>query len=158
MLCIFHVFDKIITGFSFNAYALCLFSGLREGECLGLSWGQVDLEKGRITVSQQLQKEKAKGGRYYIDPSTKSGKIVNIPTWPGSSALSPSTATMPSLLLSYRKRTANGFSESITCRTVAASYRVAPRRFLAWARYAPAFLTAFLASVTKPDHRGTTLP
>lgn len=57
-----------------NAYALCLFAGLREGECLGLSWGQVDFEKGRITVSQQLQKEKAKGGQYYIAPSTKSGK------------------------------------------------------------------------------------
>ena len=45
-----------------NAFALCLFAGLREGECLGLSWEQVDFEKGRITVSQQLQKEKAKGG------------------------------------------------------------------------------------------------
>lgn len=67
-----------------NAYALCLFSGLREGECLGLSWGQVDLEKGRITVSQQLQKEKAKGGRYYIDPSTKSGKPRTIKPPPAS--------------------------------------------------------------------------
>lgn len=57
-----------------NAYALCLFAGLREGECLGLSWKQVDFEKGRITVSQQLQREKARGGRYYIAPSTKSGK------------------------------------------------------------------------------------
>ena len=57
-----------------NAYALCLFAGLREGECLGLSWGQVDFEKGRITISQQLQKEKTKGGRYYIAPTTKSGK------------------------------------------------------------------------------------
>lgn len=57
-----------------NAYALCLFAGLREGECLGLSWRQVDFEKGRITVSQQLQKEKTKGGRYYIAPTTKSGK------------------------------------------------------------------------------------
>ena len=57
-----------------NAYALCLFAGLREGECLGLSWGQVDFEKGRITVSQQLQKEKTKGGRYYSAPTTKSGK------------------------------------------------------------------------------------
>lgn len=57
-----------------NAYALCLFAGLREGECLGLSWKQVDFQRGRITVSQQLQKEKTKGGRYYIAPSTKSGK------------------------------------------------------------------------------------
>lgn len=57
-----------------NAYALCLFAGLREGECLGLSWKQVDFQRGRIVVSQQLQKEKVKGGRYYIAPSTKSGK------------------------------------------------------------------------------------
>ena len=57
-----------------NAYALCLFAGLREGECLGLSWKQVDFEKGRITVSQQLQREKVKGGKYYIASSTKSGK------------------------------------------------------------------------------------
>lgn len=57
-----------------NAYALCLFAGLREGECLGLSWKQVDFERGRITVSQQLQQEKGKGGRYYIATSTKSGK------------------------------------------------------------------------------------
>ena len=57
-----------------NAYALCLFAGLREGECLGLSWAQVDFERGRITVNQQLQQEKAKGDRYYISPSTKSGK------------------------------------------------------------------------------------
>lgn len=57
-----------------NAFALCLFAGLREGECLGLSWDQVDFSAQRITVSQQLQKEKTKGARYYIAPSTKSGK------------------------------------------------------------------------------------
>ena len=53
-----------------NAFALCLFAGLREGECLGLSWKQVDFEKGRITISQQLQKSKA-GGEYYIAPAPK---------------------------------------------------------------------------------------
>ncbi|MGI6014277.1 MAG: tyrosine-type recombinase/integrase [Oscillospiraceae bacterium] len=57
-----------------NAYALCLFAGLREGECLGLSWEQVDFKRGRITISQQLQKEKKRGGQYYIAPTTKSGK------------------------------------------------------------------------------------
>ncbi len=57
-----------------NAYALCLFAGLREGECMGLSWNQVDFQRGRITVSQQLQKEKSKGGKYYIAPFTKSDK------------------------------------------------------------------------------------
>lgn len=57
-----------------NAYALCLFAGLREGECLGLSWDQVNFETKRIIVSQQLQKEKCKNARYYIAPTTKSGK------------------------------------------------------------------------------------
>ena len=57
-----------------NAYALCLFAGLREGECLGLSWKQVDFDKGAITISQQLQKEKFKGGGYVIREFTKSNK------------------------------------------------------------------------------------
>ena len=33
-----------------NAYALSLFCGLREGECLGLSWDSVDLAKKQITI------------------------------------------------------------------------------------------------------------
>lgn len=57
-----------------NAFALCLFAGLQEGECLGLSWDQVDFQAKRITVSQQLQKEKKQGARYHIAPTTKSGK------------------------------------------------------------------------------------
>lgn len=57
-----------------NAFALCLFAGLREGECLGLSWGQVDFERGRITINQQLQKEKNRNAKYYIAPYTKSDK------------------------------------------------------------------------------------
>lgn len=57
-----------------NAYALCLFAGLREGECLGLSWSQVDFDRRQITINQQLQKDKSKGGEYYIAPFTKSSK------------------------------------------------------------------------------------
>ena len=69
------MFLSAIDGSPFrNAYALCLFAGLREGECLGLSWGQVDFERGRITISQQLQKEKNKNAKYYIAPYTKSDK------------------------------------------------------------------------------------
>ena len=41
---------------------------------LGLPWSQVDFEKGRITVSQQLQREKKKNGAYYIADTTKSSK------------------------------------------------------------------------------------
>lgn len=57
-----------------NSLAVCLLAGLREGELLGLPWYQVDFEKGRITVSQQLQREKKKNGAYYIADTTKSGK------------------------------------------------------------------------------------
>lgn len=57
-----------------NAFALCLLAGLREAECLGLSWKQVDFEQGRITIRQQLQKEKTKNAKYYIASTTKSGK------------------------------------------------------------------------------------
>ena len=57
-----------------NSLAVCLFAGLREGELLGLPWSQIDFEKGRITVSQQLQREKKTGGVYYIADTTKSGK------------------------------------------------------------------------------------
>ena len=68
-------FLEAIKGHPFeNAWALCLFAGLREGECLGMSWKQVDFQKGRITINQQLQKEKKKGAKYYIAPFTKSNK------------------------------------------------------------------------------------
>lgn len=56
-----------------NAYALCLFAGLREGECLGLSWKDVDFKRNKITVCQQLQREK-NSSKYYIIKSTKGGK------------------------------------------------------------------------------------
>lgn len=61
-----------------NAYALCLFAGLREGECLGLSWKDVDFQKQTIRICQQLQKEKKKGGQFYILPTTKSSKTRSI--------------------------------------------------------------------------------
>lgn len=60
-----------------NAYALCLLAGLREGECMGLAWEDIDFERGLITVRQQLQREQVTGGRYYI-ATTKSSKIRTV--------------------------------------------------------------------------------
>lgn len=57
-----------------NAFAVCLYCGLREGELLGLSWDRVDFDKQEITVCQQLQKGKEKGSIYKLVDSTKSGK------------------------------------------------------------------------------------
>lgn len=47
-------------------YKVALFTGMREGELLGLMWDCVDFEKGVITVKRQLRREQKKGGTYYI--------------------------------------------------------------------------------------------
>ena len=47
-------------------YKVALFTGLREGELLGLMWDCVDFERGNITVKRQLRREQKKGGQYYI--------------------------------------------------------------------------------------------
>lgn len=39
-----------------------VFSGLRQGEIIGLTWDCVDFDKGTITVSKQLRKERVHGG------------------------------------------------------------------------------------------------
>ena len=39
-----------------NAYAVCLLAGLRKGECLALSWPDIDFAGGTITIEKQLQK------------------------------------------------------------------------------------------------------
>ena len=43
-------------------YTITLFTGLREGEALGLTWDRVDFMRGTILISKQLQKEKKAGG------------------------------------------------------------------------------------------------
>lgn len=54
-------------------FQIALFTGMREGELLGLNWDSVDMSRGILTVRQQLCKEKKKGGKYYIS-SPKNGK------------------------------------------------------------------------------------
>ena len=58
-------------------YMIALLTGMREGELLGVLWENVDLFTGTIVVSQQLTKNKDKGGEYYID-STKNDKIRTV--------------------------------------------------------------------------------
>ena len=47
-------------------YNVALFTGLREGELLGLMWDCVDFKHGTITVKRQLRREQKKGGQYYM--------------------------------------------------------------------------------------------
>ena len=58
-----------------------LFTGLREGELLGLMWDCVDFEKGTILINKQLRRSQRKGGTYYFSPpkNNKSRTIAPAP-------------------------------------------------------------------------------
>lgn len=53
-----------------NLFIVAMFTGMRQGELLGLSWDCVDFKTGIITVKQQLQ---CKDGSYFLE-TPKSGK------------------------------------------------------------------------------------
>ena len=58
-------FVKAVEGHRFETlYLVTLFTGMREGEVLGLKWDCVDFDKGIILIREQLQKQKGKGGQY----------------------------------------------------------------------------------------------
>lgn len=52
---------------------LTLFTGLRQGEVMGLTWDCVDFFRGTITVNKQLQYKHCGKGEYQMQP-TKNGK------------------------------------------------------------------------------------
>ena len=45
-----------------------LFTGLREGELLGLGWEHIDFQAGTLTVKRQLRREQKMGGEYSFSP------------------------------------------------------------------------------------------
>jgi integrase len=53
-------------------YALALQTGLREGELLGLTWDDIDLDHGRLTVSKALQR--VNGCLQFVVPKSKTSK------------------------------------------------------------------------------------
>lgn len=52
----------------YKIFLVDLFTGLRQGEILGLSWNDVDFKTNTLTVRQQLQREKKANGIYYLAP------------------------------------------------------------------------------------------
>lgn len=71
-------FLKAIQGHRFEIlYTVTLFTGMREGEALGLTWDCVDFERGTLLINKQLQREKKKNAQYLLVP-TKNGKSRTI--------------------------------------------------------------------------------
>ena len=63
-------------------YKVALFTGMREGEVLGLMWDCVDFEKGTITIKRQLRREQKKGGAYYITtPKNDKPRTITPAPW-----------------------------------------------------------------------------
>ena len=62
-------------------FTVTLFTGMREGEALGLMWDCVDFDQGTILIDKQLQREKKKGGQYLFAPlkNDKSRTITPAP-------------------------------------------------------------------------------
>lgn len=60
-----------------DLFTVALFTGMRKGEICGLSWNDVDFERGIIFIRQQLSREKKPGGEFYL-AETKNSKIRTI--------------------------------------------------------------------------------
>lgn len=71
-------FLRAVEGHRFELlYKFTLFTGLREGEVMGLTWDRVDFDRGTVLVDRQLQKDRTKGGEYRL-ASTKNDKARTI--------------------------------------------------------------------------------
>lgn len=75
-------FLNAIKGHRFEAlFTVTLFTGMREGEAIGLCWDCIDFNKGTILIEKQLQREKKPGGAYVFAPlkNDKSRRITPAP-------------------------------------------------------------------------------
>ena len=73
-----YAFLHAINGHRFEAFFITtLFTGMREGEALGLLWNCVDLDKGTILINKQLQLSRSTKGEYVLVP-TKNSKSRSI--------------------------------------------------------------------------------
>lgn len=71
-------FMQAIRGHRFEfVYLVTLFTGMREGEVLGLKWDCVDFQSGTVLIGQQLQRKRG-GNAEYVFISPKNGKMRKV--------------------------------------------------------------------------------
>ena len=73
-------FLKVIQGHPYEyLYKVALFTGIREGEVLGLTWDCLDLDAGTLTVKQQLRREQHKDGQFYFSkPKNNKTRVLTL--------------------------------------------------------------------------------
>lgn len=73
-------FLKAICGHPYEyLYKIALFTGIREGEVLGLTWDCLDLDAGTLTVKQQLRREQHKDGQFYFSkPKNNKTRVLTL--------------------------------------------------------------------------------
>lgn len=60
-----------------HIFEVDLFTGLRQGEILGLTWDCVDFDNGILTINKQLQRRHTKGGGFELNsPKNKRSRQV----------------------------------------------------------------------------------
>lgn len=57
-----------------NLFIVALFTGMRQGELLGLTWDRVNFQNGTILIDRQMQLHQENGMESYILVETKNGK------------------------------------------------------------------------------------
>jgi len=68
-------FLNTIAGHEYESlYRIALFTGMRQGELLGLTWDSVDFNRGTIRIHQQLQRMRKEDDHEYKLVPTKNGK------------------------------------------------------------------------------------
>ena len=65
-----------------NIFVVTLFTGLRQGEVLGLTWDCVNFDTGVLTINKQMQLHQEKGMTPYQLVPTKNGKTRTITAAP----------------------------------------------------------------------------
>ena len=75
-----NLLDKLDSEPYRNIYKVILFTGLRKGEALGITWDCVDTEKNILTINKQLQLRKATDGGLVLAPlKNDKPRILSVP-------------------------------------------------------------------------------